>query len=574
MRNLAWPALMVICISFHSCSKKPDEKVREPAVSGSFYPEQADVLERKVDEMLTRARETQPRPTPVPGGTAKPAAASEPKTVQGAPAKAAPAVANDKVRPAALAGSWYDGEAEALAGRVGSFLGLAGGGKLGGYPMALIVPHAGYRFSGQTAAHAYLHLKGRTYARVFLLGPSHRAAFRGVSLPRATHYQTPLGKVPLDTGTVAALEKEELFQYHPSAHAQEHSLEIQLPFLQQVLGDFQLVPMLVSRAGPEEVKAVAGVLKRFVRPGDLVIASSDFTHWGGRFSYQGPPGATFGAAEAPRQLEELLRAAWEEIRARDLDGFFEHKRRTGDTICGFLPIAVLLALLPSEAAPHLLATDTSGNLTGQWDSSVSYLSAAFTGLWPYNAVDGAGALTEGEKADLLKFARATVDSYVRTQERPSAEEVGIKVTERMEENSGVFVTLKKRGQLRGCIGTIPPVKPLLQAVSDNAVNAAHFDRRFRKVVESELGELTVEVSVLTPPAPIDDWRKIILGKHGILLGKGRSRAVYLPQVAPEQGWTLEETLTHLAKKAGLGQSGWRDGASFEVFEAIVFHENE
>lgn len=552
--------------------------MRQPAVSGSFYPEQADVLEKRVDEMLAKANTQAPQPEAAP--SARPAvAAALPAGPGTEAAEVAPseieAVAETRhVRPSALAGSWYDAEGEALSGSLGGFLGRVEGRKLSGYPMALIVPHAGYRFSGQTAAHAYVHLKGRTYGRVFLIGPAHRAAFRGVSLPQATHYQTPLGNVPLDTETIAALEKEKLFQYHPSAHAQEHSLEIQLPFLQQVLGEFELVPMLISGAGPRDVKATAAVLKQHVRPGDLVIASSDFTHWGKRFSYRGPAGAEFDAAEAPLRLEELLKAAWNEIEKRDLNGFFEHKRKTGDTICGFLPIAVLLALLPSEAKPHLLAADTSGNITGQWDNSVSYLAAAFTGLWPYTAVEGAGALTGKEKADLLRYARATVDRYVTTQERPSAEEVGIEVTPRLEENSGVFVTLKKQGRLRGCIGTIPPVKPLLQAVSDNAVNAAHFDRRFQKVVEDELKELTVEVSVLTPPEPIDDWRKIVLGKHGILLGKAGGRAVYLPQVAPEQGWTLEETLIHLSMKARLGESGWRDGASFQVFEAIVFHENQ
>ena len=528
-------------------------------------------MEKNVDEMLTRA-EVVRKGRKEEVETSLQAAAEPPSPAP--PEAAVAALEPEEVRPSALAGSWYDRERAALAEEVGGFLGRAAGGPLRGYPVALLVPHAGYRFSGQTAAYAYRHLKGRTYARVFLIGPSHRAAFRGVSLPRATHYETPLGKVPLDTATIAALEREELFHHHSSAHVQEHSLEIQLPFLQQVLDEFELIPLLISGAGPAEIGEAALVLKRYVRPGDLVIASSDFTHWGGRFSYQGPPDAPFGAAEAPQRLEELLKAAWTEIKERDFDGFFAHKRKTGDTICGFLPIALLLALLPAEAEPHLLATDTSGNITGQWDNSVSYLSAAFTGLWPYTAVEGAGALTDKEKADLLKFARATVDRYVTTLEKPTAEEAGVEVTARMEENSGVFVTLKKHGQLRGCIGTIPPVKPLLRAVSDNAVNAAHFDHRFRKVTEDELKELTVEISVLTPPEPIDDWRKIILGKHGIMVAKGRGRAVYLPQVAPEQGWTLEETLTHLSMKARLGEAGWRDGATFQVFEAIVFHEKE
>jgi len=330
--------------------------------------------------------------------------------------------------------------------------------------------------------------------------------------------------------------------------------------------------MLASGLSREEVRRVASTLASYVRPGDLFVASSDFTHYGHRFQYLGPPGAQFTASQAPANLKKLLQAAWSAIARRDVDAFFAHKAATGDTICGFLPIAVLLALLPEGSTGHLLKTDTSGNMTGDYDNSVSYLAAAFTGLWPYDAVDGAGSLTKEEKEGLLRLGRRTVDTYVRTGQRTKPEDVGVTVTERLRQNSGVFVTLKISGRLRGCIGTILPVKPLVRAVIDNGINAAAFDRRFKPVRPEELKQITVEVSVLTPPVAVAGPEEIILGRHGIIVEKGGHSAVYLPQVAPEQGWTLEETLGHLSKKAGLGSSGWRDGAHFKVFEAIVFHE--
>jgi len=560
--NKAFVSAAVLLLLF-SCSKKKDESVREPAVSGKFYPDKKNVLQRQVRQVLSKAEEETLREEERKDGGGEPGMGAR-----------EPAAVPEGVRGSALAGAWYAGTKEGLEESVDGFFGKVQSGPVPGYPIALIVPHAGLRWSGRTAAHAYSQLKGRSYARVFVVGPSHRAHFHGVSVPKATHYETPLGRVPLDTEAIKGLAEEEFFRQHATAHLQEHCIEIQLPFLQSVLPEFKLIPMLVSGLTQEQVLQVSKTLRSYLRPGDLLIASSDFTHYGPRFQYLGPPGAAFTREEAPRRLEELLKAAWAAIEEKDLTGFFEHRKETGDTICGFLPVSIVLAALPEGAVPHLLQTDTSGNIGRDYTESVSYLSAAFQGLWPYNTVEGSGGLTDEEKGDVLKLARYTVDSYVSSGTRPTPEEAGVEVTDRMKENSGVFVTLKKRGMLRGCIGTILPVKPLVKAVVDNGINASAFDRRFRRVVEEELAEIDVEVSVLTPPVAISGPEEIILGKHGVIIEKDRHSAVFLPQVAPEQGWTVEETLRHLSHKAGLGVDGWREGARFKVFEAIVFHEEE
>ena len=424
------------------------------------------------------------------------------------------------------------------------------------------------------AARADRTLQGRTYGRVFVLGPAHRSALKGIAFPKGiTHFETPLGRIPLALDVLEELRKRPLFVDHPSAHRQEHSIEIHLPFLQVVLPHgFELVPMVVAGLNRAEIEAVADALQQVMRPGDLLIASSDFTHYGERFSYLGPPGIEFGPGSAKTRLQELVDAAWKTISARDVEAFLSHKVETRDTICGYLPIALMLKVTPADTMAHLLGTDMSGRMTGGFAESVSYLSAAFTGMWPYSGTSGAVDLTADEKAALLGLARRQVEAYVRRQERLQVDALEVPLTPRLRADCGTFVTLKQAGRLRGCIGNIMPVKPLFQAVLDNAVNAAHFDRRFKPVQREELGRTRVEVSVLTPPVEQADWRAFVLGRDGIIVSKPEGSAVFLPQVAVEQGWTLEETLGHLSQKAGLGKDGWREGATFRTFEAIVFHE--
>jgi MEMO1 family protein len=480
-----------------------------------------------------------------------------------------------RVRASALAGAWYPGDATALAEMVDGFLDGASAPPAG-YPIALISPHAGLRYSGGVAGHAFAALRGRTYHRVFVIGPSHRAGFRGISVPEFTHYGTPLGEVPVDLPTAAHLRTHPLFADHTEAHLQEHSVEIQLPFLQRALDgtSWTFVPLLAGRLSPDEATEAGAWLRTIMAPGDLLVASSDFTHWGRGYGYAGPPDAAFGPEEAPERLPALMEAAWAAIRTGDASRFWDHKRETGDTICGFLPIALLLAAVPDGTTSALRTTDTSGAISGDWSRSVSYLAAQFSGLWPYS---GAGiakelGLSTPEKAALLRLARGTVEAWVREGRRPTPTELEVTLTPRLRADSGVFVTLKKAGRLRGCIGNIPPSKPLFQAVLDNAVNAATHDRRFSPVTPAELYGLEVEVSVLTPPTPVDGPWEVILGKHGVWIEKGGHASVFLPQVAPEQGWTLPQTLGRLSRKAGLDPDAWKTGMSFRVFEAIVFAE--
>jgi hypothetical protein len=248
---------------------------------------------------------------------------------------------------------------------------------------------------------------------------------------------------------------------------------------------------------------------------------------------------------------------------------------------------VLLALLPPASEARLLHYDTSGKQTGDFSSSVSYLAIGFFGArWPdgekaqsgppdlpeVEPVGGPIVLSPHEQGLSLKLARSVVETYVRTGHKLKPEQIGIRPTATMREQYGVFVTLHKHGQLRGCIGNIWPVEPLVDGLVNRAVDAAVNDSRFTPVTPDELPELEVEISVLTKPSTVASYRDIVIGKHGMVIKKQGRSAVYLPQVAPEQGWNLQQTLGHLALKARLPEDAWREGAEFEVFEAQVFKE--
>jgi AmmeMemoRadiSam system protein B/AmmeMemoRadiSam system protein A len=464
-----------------------------------------------------------------------------------------------------LAGVWYPEEPKRLAREVDVYLDANDAGCCGGV-MALILPHAGYRYSGMVAAAGVKQLIGRTFSRVIVMGPSHRVSLMDtVSMPDVSAIETPLGQIELDRVFMDKLWGSEYFISRPDAHASEHSVQIELPFLQRALGEFKLVPMVCGELSETAALQIGRVLCENMDPDTLVVASSDFTHYGQGFDY-----IPF-EEQIPAHLRSLDLGAFEAIKKRDLHGFLEYIQKTGATICGRSAIAVLLAMLPDTTAEvQLLKYDTSGNLTGDWSHCVSYLSAVVSGKWPAAGADGAlgkPELTDSDKIGLLRLARHCIASSFRKDDMPAWH-----MTPGMQKTMGAFVTLHKDGQLRGCIGEISPHRALFEAVKEQAVNAAFYDPRFPRLQEAELGTVDIEISALTAPQPIPSYREILIGKHGIVLSKDSRSAVFLPQVPIEQGWDLPETLTQLSLKAGLDPDAWQSACEFQVFEAIVFGE--
>jgi AmmeMemoRadiSam system protein B/AmmeMemoRadiSam system protein A len=485
-----------------------------------------------------------------------------------------------RLREAKYAGSWYPAEPQLLRKEIESRLAAQAPRAASPPVIAMIGPHAGLRYSGSVGAAGYAALRRQKVSRAFLLGPSHRLPFAGIALPAedVRAYATPLGDLVIDHEAVAALRGQPGFAGPSEAHDGEHSLEMHAIFIAAVHPGTQLVPLVVGHlrdAG--NARALAAGLRSLLRPDDVVIASSDFTHYGPNYGY-----VPFDE-QVPEHLEELLQQARRPLLSADLDGFDSHLSSTDDTICGRGPIRLLLALLPEDASGRSVAADTSGRMVGDYSNSVSYMTLLYRrgDGWPQGRGPGGDlqlkqgpeVLDAAGRQLALHMARKTLRAYLKSGRVLDDEELGVPASGPWREPYGVFVTLKKDGALRGCIGHIFPIQPLWRDIRDNAIAAAVRDGRFTPVAAEELDELQLEISVLTHPAAIPGPHDFEVGRHGVVLEARGRRAVFLPQVAPEQGWDRATTLSHLARKAGLSIDVWRTPAArLSVFEAQVFAE--
>lgn len=475
------------------------------------------------------------------------------------------------VMKSTLAGSWYVADPNALRAEIAGYFKDAQADARDDI-IGLILPHAGYAYSGRTAACAVKSL-GRSYTRVVIIGPTHYLPMEDMfSVLRATHYQSPLGELPLDVEFIGRLLKYPIFQDVPAAHEQEHSVQIEVPLLQYKLGSFKLVPIVAGQCSYETTAQAGKILASLIDKDTLIVASSDFTHYGPRYEY-----VPF-TKDIPANLKQLDMDAFAIIANKDPRSLLEYRKKTGITICGYVPISVLLAMLPGGAQAQLVKYTTSGEQTNDYSNSVSYVAAAFHGAWqpsgPPTAQTSNGSLSQEDKKVLLSLARKTIQYALEKQQVPEPEDLGITCSEAVKVPRAAFVTLKKQGQLRGCIGDIFPQRPLYKSVITNAIYAAFADRRFTPLQKDECDQIKIEISALTPPSVVASAQAIRIGTDGMVMKKAGHTAVFLPQVAPEQGWDLETTLANLSMKAGLAPDAWKDGASFQVFQAEVFGEQE
>lgn len=471
-----------------------------------------------------------------------------------------------------LAGRWYSNNPEELTKTLKDFLAAVPEQKTSGNVIALIQPHAGYSYSGAVAAYGIKALNTQV-KRVVILGPSHTAGIRDViTIPTATHIATVLGEIPIDQEFADKLRQHSFCKFIPRAHITEHSVDIQLPLLQMVLKDFKIVPVVVGQLSDSSVSEIAAALMPLLDKNTIIIASSDFTHYGKDYGYTPFP----QDGQTAKNLTALDQEAINAITKREYKQFSEYLDRTEATICGQAPIKLLLKMLPPDSKGELIKYDTSGRMTGDFERSVSYASIVFSGSWQTPADSGpddtAAALTDAEKSALLALAGKVISEQLNGNKTPSPEKLLADISPGLNENRGVFVTLRCNGKLRGCIGEILPSRPLYQAVAAQALNAAFKDWRFSPVTDDELEELEIEISVLTPPQTVDSYRDIVVGRDGVILLKAGCTAVFLPQVAPEQGWSRDEMLDNLALKAGLSANAWRDGAKFKTFQANIFND--
>jgi AmmeMemoRadiSam system protein B/AmmeMemoRadiSam system protein A len=462
------------------------------------------------------------------------------------------------VREPAVAGAFYPGDAGQLAAMVDSFLEAVQG--IDGEPIAIIVPHAGYVYSGWVAAYAYKQLQGTTYDTIVIIGPSHSVAFDGISVFAEGAFETPLGYVPIDTEVAQALlQADERIVFDPEVHGPEHSIEVQLPFLQRIYENFKIVPIIMGQPTEENIDALAEALvQALANKKALVIASSDMSHY---------PAYEDAVRVDSRTLMAIETMDPEALRAMETDNMTAGTANLVTCLCGEGPVLTAMKVARRLGANQttVLKYANSGDsplVEGDKSRVVGYGAVM---LWRYEPPN----LSATEKAALLDIARQSIAQYL---EDGSLARFDVSEPELLRK-SGAFVTLEQRGELRGCIGQMVATQPLYATVQQAAVSAATQDPRFPPLTLEELNQITIEISVLSPLSRVRELEDIQVGKHGLLIASGGQQGVLLPQVATEEGWTREEFLRGLCRKAGLPEDAWQHGAALYTFTAIVFGES-
>lgn len=448
-----------------------------------------------------------------------------------------------------VAGAFYPANAQELSAQIDGFMAQAGNVPDGRKVTIAFAPHAGYVYSGPVAAYTYKALAKNKYSTIIILAPSHYFPFEGAAIWPKGAFRTPLGVVPVDEEFSAALlAATPVVKELPQVFEREHSLEVQLPFVQKTFGPVKIVPLLLGEPDIKMCEHLAVALDKLIGGRDdvLVLVSSDMSHY---FPY-----ATANAMDAQ---------ALEAIQHEDIEGFWNGMVSRKIEMCGFVPatVGLMLARLRGLSTAEVLKYANSGDITGDKAKVVGYGAVIL-----YKPV--MAGLTADEKKYLSDLARRTVATFVKTGKKLEANASD----PRLAQVQGAFVTITKKGQLRGCIGHIIGQEPLALTVRDVAIAAASQDPRFPPLAAGELKDIEVEVSVLSVPQPVKDAAAIVLGRDGVIVSDGAGHeGVFLPQVATETGWGKEQFLSELcSQKAGLAPDCWKTGSALYTFTAEVF----
>lgn len=415
----------------------------------------------------------------------------------------------------------------------------------------IFAPHAGYIYSGRVAAAAYRQVQGKMFKTVIILAPAHYYNFRGASLFTSGEYETPLGSAEIDEEAASFLSKETGFSYVPAAHQKEHAVEVQVPFIQVAIPEAKIVPVVMGVPERRTIHRLADALyKLSEKEKILVVVSTDLSHYYSKKK----------ANKIDLETQNLVK----NLRA---DTIVRKIERRENFMCGAGPAAAALYYGKKFSSPsvEILAYADSSDAGGPTDRVVGYMAAI---LYEKKPSSQPFVLNKEEKAELLKLARRAISLYVKEN----------KMLNYSTENplfiipKGVFVTLKKQGRLRGCIGFIEPVLPLYKGIVQAALYAATKDPRFKPLSPEELADVEIEISILSPLKRIAGPEWIQPGKHGLVVKKGERSGLLLPQVATENRWDRETFLKQACLKAGLRETAWKAGAEIYVFEALVFSE--
>jgi MEMO1 family protein len=473
----------------------------------------------------------------------------------------------DDVRQPAVAGAFYPASPDELGKMIDGFLAAANPPAIAGQIRAFVVPHAGYVYSAPVAAFAYKAIEGKPFKTVVIVGNSHHEGYEGASVYNHGKFRTPLGDVEVDedlAGRLLAYNPKAIY-CRDSPHIPEHSLEVQIPFLQKVLGSFKIVPILLGTESKGVADVLGDALAENAGPDTLVIASSDMSHY--------PPYAN--AVFADGKVANAIASGSEENVERTIRQLESMGVPNAATfLCGEGAVKSVMHYADKIGAKtgQLLKYENSGDAAGTKDRVVGYCAVAFSSEggsnMPAKQNKDEEVLNKDEQQELLKLAKMTVESVVKTGKKPDY----ANKMPGLDRPLGAFVTLREKGELRGCIGRFEPDVPIHEVVMEMAIAAATQDYRFPPVSEGELGKLEYEISVLSPLRKVKSWKEIEIGKHGVEVARGMRRGVFLPQVATETGWDLETFMNNLCEhKAGLPADSWKDPKTdIFVFTAQVF----
>ncbi|MGE5816258.1 MAG: AmmeMemoRadiSam system protein B [Acidobacteriota bacterium] len=481
----------------------------------------------------------------------------------------------ETVRQSAVAGQFYPESPVRLKGAIEAFLHDAATPRPE-RPIAIVAPHAGYIYSGQIAADAFRQAAQHHYDTVVIIGTNHTdPSFSGIAIHPGTAFRTPLGIAPIDDGMRKALMKEDGdCTANATVHAREHSVEVQVPFVQYLFPSATIVPVVVGRPDIGLCTRFGRALAKVAKGRQvLIVASSDLSHY---------PSAANAAVVDRRTLESVVTLDPDRLHTVARQQMESSIPELVTCACGEGPIMAAMeaaVALGANRGTVISYANSADVPVGDASRVVGYGAVVLssgergsdtTALSRVPAVDSSGPLQPQDKKTLLVLARESIARVLNTDTVPLAR-AG---SPRLQRSSGVFVTLRKHGELRGCIGQMTPTAPLPRLTEMMALAAAFNDPRFEKVRADELNDIDVEVSVLTPFKPVSNASAILPGRDGVLLRKNGRSAVFLPEVATEQGWNREEMLDNLCVKAGLSAGCWRTGADLSVFQADAFSEKD
>ncbi|WP_321997476.1 AmmeMemoRadiSam system protein B [Draconibacterium orientale] len=468
----------------------------------------------------------------------------------------------NKNREPAVAGQFYPSSASDLRGELQDFFDNAATVKTSQTLRALISPHAGYIFSGEVAAAAFQQIPAnKSYQNIFVLASSHRYSFGGAAVYTEGNYETPLGEITVNKKIgKELLASSPVFSEHDESHLYEHSLEVQLPFLQYRLGnDFTLVPIILGTHSAGICKKLAKALRPYFTPNNLFVISTDFSHYP---SYQNAKLADQLTADAicknkPKKLLKTL----EKNKAKKIG-------HLATSLCGWTSVLTLLYLTKKKDFEYKqLAYKNSGDskLYGEKDRVVGY--------WAIGVYEKAVfEISRSEKQEILQLARNSIARFLGEdikEKRPDKSNDSI-----LDQKAGAFISIYINNELRGCIGGFAGKKTLREMIKRFAVSATN-DQRFDPIEPSDLQNMTLEVSVLTPLKKIKSIDEFELGKHGIYIKSGLNSGTFLPQVVEKTGWSKEEFLGRCAKnKAGIGWDGWKTAELYTYKVVIVKDDQE